>query len=69
MKYPIVIERTRNGYAGQVLDVENLFAAADTQDEVRSLLRDILIERLEELRAEGRALPVPTTVVDTVEIA
>jgi predicted RNase H-like HicB family nuclease len=68
VKYPIIIEPTSNGYGGSVLDIPGLHAAADTAEEVRILLREILEERIEELRAEGKPVPPPRTLVDSVEI-
>jgi predicted RNase H-like HicB family nuclease len=69
MRYPIVIEKTGNGYGGHVVDVPELHAAGDSPKEVRGLLQSILAERICEMRANGERVPKPTVVrVDSVEI-
>lgn len=69
MKYPVVIEKTRNGYGGYVVDIEGLHAVGDSPKEVRSLLQAILTERVQEMREEGKRIPKPTVViVDSVEL-
>ena len=68
MKYSLLIEQTDTGYGGYVVELEGLFAVGDTAEEVKGLLKDILLERLEELAAEGKDLPQPTSFVDVVEV-
>jgi predicted RNase H-like HicB family nuclease len=58
--YAVVIEKDEHGYSAFVPDLPDCMAAADTQDEVEDLIREVMRAHIDALRAEGIDLPEPT---------
>ncbi|HST62862.1 MAG TPA: type II toxin-antitoxin system prevent-host-death family antitoxin [Longimicrobium sp.] len=59
--YAVVIEECENGYLATVPDLPPCIAAADTQEVVEELIREVIRSHLETLRLEGIDMPEPTT--------
>jgi predicted RNase H-like HicB family nuclease len=57
--YAVVIEQGENGYTAFVPDLPECVAAADTEEGVENLIREVVGSHLEALRAEGIDLPEP----------
>jgi predicted RNase H-like HicB family nuclease len=53
MRYAIVIERGESSYGAYVPDLPGCVAAADTREEVVTLIHDAIEQHLELLRADG----------------
>jgi predicted RNase H-like HicB family nuclease len=68
MKYAIVIERSANGYSAYVPDLPGCIAAAETEGEVRELIREAIEFHIEGLRLDGGPVPEPTSQVEYVEV-
>lgn len=68
MKYIIVYEQSNNNWAAYVPDVPGCVAAADTRDEVKSLITEALEGHLGLLRAYGESVPEPGAWTDVVEV-
>ena len=68
MRYAVVIEKTTSGYSAYVPDLPGCVAAADTQDEVRALVREAILLHVELLREHGDAIPEPRVTVTTVSV-
>jgi len=68
-RYAIVIEKGRRSYGAFVPDLPGCVAAARTRRSVTKLLREAIELHLEDLRAQGRPLPRPLAVTDSVEVA
>ena len=68
MKYAIVIERSANGYGVYVPDIPGCVAAAETEEEVRQLIREAIEFHLEGMREDNKPIPEPTSRVDYVEV-
>ncbi len=59
--YAVVIEQCENGYMATVPDLPPCIAAADTQEVVEDLIREVIRSHLDTLRLEGIDMPEPTT--------
>ena len=59
--YAVVIEQGENGYIATVPDLPPCIAAADSEEVVEDLIREVIRSHLEVLRQEGIDLPEPTT--------
>ena len=69
MQYAIVIEKGPTSYGAYVPDLPGCVAVADTEDEVRTLIREAIEFHLECLRDDGTPIPAPVSQVDYVDIA
>ena len=68
MQYAIVIERSSNGFGAYVPDLPGCVAAAETEAEVRELIREAIEFHLEGMREDDEPIPEPAARVDYVEI-
>ena len=68
MKYLIVIEQTATGCSAYSPDVPGCIATASTRDEVEREMHDAIAFHLDGLKAEGQAIPQPSTSASYVEI-
>lgn len=68
MHYAVVIERSRTGFGAYVPDLPGCVAAAESEAEVRELIREAIELHLESLREDGAEIPSPQTLVEYVEI-
>lgn len=69
MEYAIVIEKSATGYGAYVPDLPGCVAVAETEAEVRRLIREGIEIYLEDMRREGEPIPVPTSRVEYVTVA
>jgi predicted RNase H-like HicB family nuclease len=69
--YAVVVEQGEDGgFGAWSPDLPGCVAAADTYDECVQLMREAVVLHLEDLRAHGDPVPVPSTVgLLTVEAA
>ena len=68
MQYAIVIERSSNGFGAYVPDLPGCVAVAETEAEVRELIREAIEFHLEGMRESDEPIPEPAARVDYVEI-
>jgi predicted RNase H-like HicB family nuclease len=68
MNYAIVIERSSNGYGAYVPDLPGCVAVAETEGEVRELIREAIEFHLHGLREDGDPVPQPETRVDYIDV-
>jgi len=68
MKYLIVIERTATGYSAYSPDLPGCIATGSTREEVEREMNDALAFHLDGLKAEGLAIPEPSSSSPYVEI-
>ena len=68
MKYAVLYEPTATGYSAHAPDLPGCVAAAATLDETRRLMKDAIEGHLECIRQFGYQVPVPTTVVEGIEV-
>ena len=68
MRYTIVIERGTTSFGAYVPDLPGCIAAADTREEVVSLIREAIGFHIEELREQGLAVPEPRSDAEYAEV-
>ena len=64
----IVIEKTDENYGAYVPDLPGCVAVAETQTELRKLIREAIEFHLEGLREERSPIPKPTATSELVEV-
>lgn len=60
-RYLVIIEAGDESYSAYVPDLPGCIAAADTREEVESLIREGIVLYLATLRERDEPVPVPTT--------
>ena len=68
MKYLIVIEQGETGFSAYAPDIPGCIATGSTRDDVEREMKDAIAFNLDGLRAEGMAIPKPSTSSSYVEI-
>ena len=68
MKYLIVYEKSSTGWGAYAPDLPGLGAAGKTLDEVKGLIREAVEVHLEDMRAHGDPIPVPSATTEYVTI-
>ena len=68
MKYLIVIERTGTGYSAYSPDVPGCIATGSTREATEHEMREAIAFHVEGLKAEGLALPEPSSSSSYVDI-
>jgi predicted RNase H-like HicB family nuclease len=67
-QYAIVIETGPEGCSAYVPDLPGCVAAAETEMEVRMLIREAIAFHIEGLRLSGDSVPQPTSAVEYVNV-
>lgn len=67
MRYAIVIEKAEANYSAYVPDLPGCVAAGATVAEVEAEIREAIRFHIEGLRADGLAVPVPTSMAEYVD--
>ena len=68
MKYAVIIEQGDTSYGASVPDLPGCIAVGETLEDVQRLIREAIVFHLEGLKAEGLAIPEPTTRCEYVEL-
>jgi predicted RNase H-like HicB family nuclease len=68
MRYLVVVEKGPSSYGAHVPDLPGCIAAAETKEEVLSLIRESIEFHLEGLKQEGQPIPTPTSTSELVEV-
>jgi predicted RNase H-like HicB family nuclease len=68
MKYLIVIERTATGYSAYSPDVPGCIATGSTCEATEREMRDAIAFHLEGLKAEGMAVPEPSSSSSYIDV-
>jgi predicted RNase H-like HicB family nuclease len=68
MKYLIVIEQTATGYSAYSPDLPGCIATGSTRDEVEREMKGAIAFHLDGLKAEGMAIPQPSSSSSYVEV-
>ena len=69
MRYAVVIEKAARNYAAYVPDLPGCIATGTTVEETERRIREAIELHIEGLRADGQAVPEPSSKVDYVDIA
>jgi predicted RNase H-like HicB family nuclease len=67
MRYAVVIEKADGNYSAYVPDLPGCVATGETVVAVESEIREAIRFHIEGLRADGVAVPQPTSIADYVE--
>jgi predicted RNase H-like HicB family nuclease len=67
MRYAIVIEKAAGNYSAYVPDLPGCVATAATIAEVESEIRDAIRFHIDGLKADGAAVPAPTSIAEYVD--
>lgn len=68
MRYLVVVEKGASSYGAHVPDLLGCIAAAETKEEVLTLIREAIEFHLEDLRQEGQPIPSPASTSELVEV-
>ena len=69
MRYAVVIEKGQGNYSAYVPDLPGCVAVGDTLEETQREIQDAIEFHLEGMRADGVAIPEPSSQVQYVEVA
>lgn len=69
MQYLVVIEQGQDAYGAYVPDLPGCVAAADTKDEVLTLIQEAIVLHLELMQEDGLPIPTPHSISEYVAIA
>ena len=67
MRYAIVIEKAEGNYSAYVPDLPGCVAAGATVEAVEAEMREAIRFHIEGLKADGLAIPAPTSIADYIE--
>ena len=67
MRYAVIIEKADGNYSAYVPDLPGCVATGATIAEVESEIRDAIRFHIDGLKADGAAVPEPTSIADYVE--
>jgi predicted RNase H-like HicB family nuclease len=68
MQYLVVIEKGESGFGAYVPDLPGCIAAAESEAEVRQLIREAIEFHVEGLRENGQPVPTPSSSSTLVEV-
>ena len=70
MDYVVVIERANDGsFSAYVPDLPGCVSSGDTEDEVRTMIKEAVELHIDSLRSHGEPIPPPTSKTWTVHAA
>jgi predicted RNase H-like HicB family nuclease len=69
MRYAIVIEKAEKNYSAYVPDLPGCIATGLTIKEVETEIREAIAFHIEGMRADGDAIPAPSSKVEYIDIA
>ena len=68
MRYAMIIEQGERNFSAYVPDLPGCVAAAETKEEVLSLIQEAIDFHIEGLREDGQPIPEPSSSVEYVEV-
>ncbi len=68
MQYLVVVEKGPTSYGAYVPDLPGCVAAADSKDEVLTLIKEAIEFHLEGLKEDGQPIPSPASTSEVVEV-
>jgi predicted RNase H-like HicB family nuclease len=69
MRYLIVVERGPENFSAYAPDLPGCVAAADTEEETISLMKEALALHIEDMRSRGEEIPEQVSFLHEIEIA
>ncbi len=68
MRYAVVIEKASSNYAAYVPDLPGCIATGVSIEETETLIREAIEFHLEGLKADGLAIPPPSSQVEYIDV-
>lgn len=68
MQYLVVIERGESSFGAYVPDLPGCIAAAESEAEVRKLIREAIELHIDSLRESGQPVPTPSSSGTVIEV-
>jgi predicted RNase H-like HicB family nuclease len=68
MRYLVVVEKGQNSFGAHVPDLPGCIAAAESREEVLTLIREAIEFHIEGLKEDGHAIPAPSSSSEVVEV-
>lgn len=68
MEYLVVVEKGPSSYGAYVPDLPGCVAAAESKDEVLTLIKEAIEFHLEGLKEDGQPIPSPASTSEVVEV-
>ena len=68
MKYAVIIERSETGFGAYAPDLPGCVAVAETEDEVRELIREAVEFHLDGLKEDGQPIPQPAVRIEYIDV-
>jgi predicted RNase H-like HicB family nuclease len=68
VKYVVIYEKSRTGWAAYVLDLPGVVTTAPTRDEVRSLIQEAVEFHLDGLREDKLPIPEPSAEAEVISV-
>ena len=69
MDYLAIVEKGQNSFGAYVPDLPGCVAAAETREEVVTLIREAIGFHIEGLREDGLPVPVASSTVEVIKVA
>jgi predicted RNase H-like HicB family nuclease len=67
MRYAVVIEKAEGNYSAYVPDLPGCVATGVSVEDVEAQIREAIRFHIDGLKADGLAIPQPTSIADYVE--
>ena len=68
MKYVVIYEKSRTGWAAYVPDLPGVVTTAPTRNEVRSLIQEAIEFHLDGLREDKLPIPEPSAEAEVISV-
>ena len=68
MKYLVIVEKSENGFGAYVPDLPGCVAAAETREEVVTLIQEAIEFHIDGLKRSGDPVPKPRSQSELVDV-
>jgi predicted RNase H-like HicB family nuclease len=68
MHYLVVVEQGQNSFGAYVPDLPGCIAAAESKEEVLTLIREAIELHIEDLKETGQPIPPPCSSGEVIEV-
>ena len=68
MRYAVIVEEGESSFGAYAPDLPGCVAAAETKEEVLTLIQEAIEFHLEGLREDGQPIPEPSSSIEYVEV-
>jgi predicted RNase H-like HicB family nuclease len=68
MQYLVIVEKSENGFGAYVPDLPGCVAAAETREEIISLIQEAIEFHIEGLKQSGDPVPKPKSQSELIDV-